>query len=94
MAGFLKWLFGSGAGTTLRHLLERLRMAIRSNPGIPQNRIKAELGLDEGRRASRLSSYVEKSGEVRRAKNGKSFDLYIADASMPYPASRRHQGRA
>jgi hypothetical protein len=75
-------------------LLERLRMAIRSNPGIPQNRIKAELGLDEGRRASRLISYLEKSGEVRRAKNGKSFDLYIADASMPYPASRRHQGRA
>jgi hypothetical protein len=64
-------------------LFERLRKAIRSNPGIPQNRIKAELGLDEGRRASRLISYLEKSGEVRRAKNGKSFDLYIADASMP-----------
>lgn len=68
-------------------LFERLRRAIRSNPGIPQDRIKAELGIDDGRRASRLISYLEKSGEVRRAKSGKTYELYIAGVEMPDAAA-------
>ncbi|MEQ9145204.1 MAG: J domain-containing protein [Parvibaculaceae bacterium] len=64
-------------------LFDRLRKVIRSNPGIPQSRIKAELGIEDGRRASRLISYLEKSGEVRRAKSGKTYELYIADSEIP-----------
>lgn len=69
------------------HLFDGLRRVIRSNPGIPQNRIKTELGSDDGRRASRLISYLEKSGEVRRAKNGTTYDLYIAGVEMPEAAA-------
>lgn len=64
-------------------LFDRLRKVIRNNPGIQQNKIKAELGIDDGRRTSRLISYLEKSGEVRRAKSGKTYDLFIADINMP-----------
>ena len=64
-------------------LFDRLREAIRANPGILQSRIKTVLGVDDGRRASRLISYLEKSGEVRRAKSGKTYELYLADAEMP-----------
>jgi len=68
-------------------LFDRLRKVIRTNPGIPQSRMKAELGIYDGRRASRLISYLEKSGEVRRAKSGKTYELYIADSEMPEAAA-------
>ena len=64
-------------------LFNRLREAIRANPGIPQSQIKTMLGVHDGRRASRLISYLEKSGEVRRAKSGTTYELYLADAEMP-----------
>ena len=64
-------------------LFNRIRRLIRSNPGVLQNQIKALLGIDDGRRASRLVAYLEKSGEVRRAKNGKTFNLYKAGEEIP-----------
>ncbi|MFT3687743.1 DnaJ domain-containing protein [Paenirhodobacter sp.] len=67
-------------------LFDRLRKVIRSKPGVLQDRIKAELGIGDGRRASRLISYLEKSGEVRRAKSGKTYELYIAGVDMPEAA--------
>ncbi len=87
-------------------LFNRIRDVIRSKPGVLQNRMNAELGTDDGRRASRLVSYLEKSGEVRRAKSGKTYELYMAGVEMSEaaaetiytepdnPGSHRREGRA
>jgi DnaJ-domain-containing protein 1 len=64
-------------------LFKRIRDVIHAKPGFLQNRIKTELGIDDGRRASRLVSYLEKSGEVRRAKSGKTYELYLAGFEIP-----------
>lgn len=69
------------------NLFDRIREVIRSSPGVRQNRIKAELGIDDGRRASRLVSYLEKSGEIRRAKDGNTYELYMAGIEMPEAAA-------
>jgi hypothetical protein len=69
-------------------LFNRIRDVIRGKPGMPQNQMKAELGIDGGRRASRLVSYLEKSGEVRRAKSGKTYELYMAGVDMPEAAAK------
>jgi hypothetical protein len=68
-------------------LFNRIRAVIQAKPGVLQNRMKAELGTDDGRRASRLISYLEKSGEVRRAKSGKTYALYLAGTEMPEAAA-------
>ena len=87
-------------------LFNRIRDVIRSKPGVLQNRMNAELGTDDGRRVSRLVSYLEKSGEVRRAKSGKTYELYMAGVEMSEaaaetiytepdnPGSHRREGRA
>lgn len=68
-------------------LFNRIRDVIGSKPGVLQSQIKAELGIDDGHRASRLVSYLEKSGEIRRAKNGKTYELYLVDARIPEAAA-------
>jgi len=87
-------------------LFEQIRDAIRSNPGVLQTQLKLDLGIEDGRRASRLVSYLEKSGEIRRAKIGKTYELYLASDEMPKasaekiyaepanPGSHRHETRA
>lgn len=87
-------------------LVNRIRDVIRAKPGVLQNQMKTELGITDGRRASRLVSYLEKSGEVRRAKSGKPHELYLADFAMPEavaetiytepnnPGSHRREARA
>lgn len=69
-------------------LFNRIRDVIRSDPGVLQNRMKADLGINDGHRASRLVSYLEKSGEVRRTKSGKTYQLYLADANIPETATQ------
>lgn len=56
-------------------LFGRIREVIRAKPGVLQNRMKAELGIEDGRRASRLIAYLEKAGEIRREKSGKTYEL-------------------
>tara|TARA_R110001632_G_scaffold217824_1_gene346653 strand:- start:528 stop:1559 length:1032 start_codon:yes stop_codon:yes gene_type:complete len=68
-------------------LFDSIREVIRRKPGVLQNRMKAELGIDDGRRASRLISYLEKSGEIQRAKCGKTYELYLAGINMPETAA-------
>ena len=87
-------------------LFNRIRDVIRAKPGVLQNQMKTELGITDGRRASRLVSYLEKSGEVRRAKSGKTHELYLAGSAMPEavaetfytepdnPGSHRREARA
>ena len=64
-------------------LFNQIREAVRGTPGIPQNQIAIELGLEDGRRASRLVSYLEKSGEIGRARNGKTYQLYLTGTEIP-----------
>lgn len=68
-------------------LFNRIRDVIRAKPGVLQNRLKTELGIDDGRRTSRLVSYLEKSGELRRAKSGKTYELYLAGFEIPEAAA-------
>nr|WP_320178900.1 hypothetical protein [Roseovarius pacificus] len=87
-------------------LFNRIRDVIHAKPGVLQNQMKTELGITDGRRASRLVSYLEKSGEVRRAKSGKTHELYLAGFAMPEavaasiyiepenPGSHRRESRA
>lgn len=68
-------------------LFNRIRDVIREKPGVLQNGMKTELGIENGRLASRLVAYLEKSGKVRRAKNGKTNALYPAGIEMPEAAT-------
>lgn len=68
-------------------LFNRIRDVICAKPGVLQNRLKTELGIDDGRRTSRLVSYLEKSGEIRRAKSGKTYELYLAGFEVPEAAA-------
>ena len=68
-------------------LFKRIRDVIRAKPGVLQNQMKTELGIADGRRASRLVSYLEKSGEVRRAKSGRTYELYLEGFAMPETAA-------
>jgi len=68
-------------------LFEQIREVIRAKPGVLQNRMKTELGIDDGRNASRLVSYLEKSGEIQRAKSGKTYELFMADFELPATAA-------
>lgn len=82
-------------------LFERIRKIVASKPGVLQNRMKAELGEDDGRHVSNLISWLEKGGEITRAKSGKTYALYMpgvemsdADASAVYnepPRPDSHQ---
>ena len=64
-------------------LFDQIRGVVRAKPGVLQNRMKTELGIDDGRNASRLVSYLEKSGEIQRAKSGKTYELFMADFAVP-----------
>lgn len=63
-------------------LFERIRKIVASKPGVLQNRMKAELGEDDGRHVSNLISWLEKGGEITRAKSGKTYALYMAGVEM------------
>ncbi|MDQ2092302.1 J domain-containing protein [Marimonas arenosa] len=63
-------------------LFDRIRRAVSEKPGILQNKMKAELGEEDGRLVSNLISWLEKAGEITRAKSGKTYALYMAGAQM------------
>ena len=69
-------------------LFNRIRDVVRAKPGVLQNQMKFELGVTDGRRVSRLVSYLEKSGEVHRAKSGKTYKLYLAGSALPEAAAK------
>lgn len=85
-------------------LFDAIRKTIADKPGILQDKMKSELGADDGRLVSNLISWLEKAGEIRRAKNGKTYALYVDGVEMraedsaavytepPRPGS--HQARA
>ena len=68
-------------------LFDRIREVVRRKSGVLQNRMKTELGIEDGRRASWLISYLEKSGEIQRAKCGKTYELYPAGTNMSETAA-------
>lgn len=58
------------------NLFISIRRVVRAKPGTLQNRLKAELGIEDGRRAARLIGYLEKNGEIRREKEGRTYRLF------------------
>lgn len=85
-------------------LFDAIRKAVAAKPGILQNKMKSEVGAEDGRLVSNLISWLEKAGEITRAKNGKTYALYVDGVEMsakdalavytepPRPAS--HQARS
>ncbi|AGI74262.1 DnaJ-like protein [Octadecabacter arcticus 238] len=63
-------------------LFERVRQVVTSKPGVLQNKMKAELGEEDGRHVSNLISWLEKGGEITRAKSGKTYALYMTGMEM------------
>ncbi|MCK5502158.1 MAG: molecular chaperone DnaJ, partial [Tritonibacter mobilis] len=85
-------------------LFDAIRNAVAAKPGILQNKMKSEVGAEDGRLVSNLISWLEKAGEITRAKNGKTYALYVdgvemsaKDASAIYtepPRPGSHQARS
>ena len=85
-------------------LFDAIRKVVAAKPGILQNKMKSEVGAEDGRLVSNLISWLEKAGEITRAKNGKTYALYVdgvemsaRDASAVYtepPSPRSHQARS
>jgi hypothetical protein len=87
-------------------LFNRLRDTITAKPGLLQNRLKKELDVFDGSKISRLVAYLDKAGEIRRAKRGNTYALFMEGADMPdadaatiyaeppKPGSHRHEKRA
>lgn len=85
-------------------LFEAIRKAVAAKPGILQNKMKSEVDVEDGRLVSNLISWLEKAGEITRAKNGKTYALYVdgvemspKDASAVYtepPRPGSHQARS
>lgn len=85
---------------------DRIRQVVAEKPGILQNKMKAELGEEDGRLVSNLIAWLEKAGEIVRAKSGKTYALYMAGVEMtgedasaiytepPRPCSHQKERRA
>ena len=63
-------------------LFDAIRKAVAAKPGILQNKMKSEVGAEDGRLVSNLISWLEKAGEITRAKNGKTYALYVDGVEM------------
>lgn len=85
-------------------LFDAIRKAVAAKPGILQNKMKSEVGCEDGRLVSNLISWLEKAGEISRAQSGKTYALYVdgvemsaKDASAVYtepPLPGSHQARS
>lgn len=83
---------------------DAIREVVAAKPGILQNKMKSELGAEDGRLVSNLISWLEKANEITRAKKGKTYALYMNGVEMsamdasavysepPHPGS--HQGNS
>lgn len=63
-------------------LFRAIRALVSSKPGVLQNKVKAELGEEDGRHVSNLISWLEKAGEITREKRGKTYALYMTDPTI------------
>lgn len=63
-------------------LFDAIRKVVAAKPGVLQNKIKSEVGAEDGRLVSNLISWLEKAGEITRAKNGKTYALYVDGVEM------------
>lgn len=60
-------------------LFGRIRQLVTSKPGVLQNKVKVELDEEDGHHVSNLISWLVKSGEISRAKSGKTYALSMAE---------------
>ena len=63
-------------------LFEAIRTLVWSKPGVLQNKVKAELGEEDGRHVGNLISWLEKAGEITRERKGKTYALHIAKPNI------------
>lgn len=63
-------------------LFDAIRKVVSAQPGILQSRMKSEVGAEDGRFVSNLISWLEKAGEISRARNGKTYALYVDGVEM------------
>lgn len=84
-------------------LFDAIRKVVAENPGILQSKMKSKVGVEDGRLVGNLISWLEKAGEISRARSGKTYALYAGgvemsaeDASAVYtepPRPRSHQAK-
>ena len=63
-------------------LFDAIRKVVAAKPGILQSSMKSEVGAEDGRFVSNLISWLEKAGEISRARNGKTYALYVDGVEM------------
>ena len=63
-------------------LFDAIREAVAAKPGILQTKMKSEVCSEDGRLVSNLISWLDKAGEISRAKNGKTYALYLEGDEM------------
>lgn len=79
-----------------RHLFAAIRAAVEEEPGCMQSGMKDRIGTSDGRRVSTLISWLEKAGQIRRTKSGKTYALSPADGDhgverLPAPVIGSHR---
>ena len=74
-----------------RRLFDAIIEAIASHPNCLQTEVKGFVGNEDGRRISRLISYLEKAGRIERIKAGRTYKLRVlgsTGAPKPPPPQR------
>ncbi len=57
-------------------LVQRILAAVAAEPGIRQRELKRHVGDADGRRPSTLAEWLDKSGRIRREKDGSTYRLF------------------
>jgi hypothetical protein len=61
----------------------RIKVVIRTHPGLHQADLKESAAVSDGRRMSVLVGYLERGGYIRRVRVGKTHALYPGDFPLP-----------
>ena len=71
----------SHSNTLKRHeadvtLFQSIQLAVRENPGCEQVQVKILISEPDGRRVASLISFLEKTGDIKRTRDGKKIHLH------------------
>jgi hypothetical protein len=68
---------GDAAAADLK-LVSRILGIVAAAPGVRQGDLRKQLPDADGRRIAALASWLEKAGRLRRVRNGKDYELFVA----------------
>lgn len=74
---------GVEEGFVMLDMAGKVRKHLAEHPGTLQDRIKKEIGVEDGRLLSRVIHYMELAGQVKRREEGKTHALYFSQATVP-----------